>query len=112
MLPRPHRLPPNDIPNVIRHGKRATAGDLEIRVIHTNTTALRFAIIVPARLDKHSTARNRIKRLVREAVRKFLPKTGGVDGVVMVRAKLSVFQQNDVDQIVKKLFQAAGIFRD
>lgn len=63
----------------------------------------RFAVTVSAKIDKRATARNRMKRLVRDALQKLLSTIPtGMRCVFMVRGRLPD-NQHDVSQLVKKI---------
>lgn len=56
----------------------------------------RFAVIVPNRVHKNATKRNRMKRLVRESIHHMLPSITSVDGVVLIQ-KMLPDKQADVE---------------
>ena len=89
MLPKPHRLPSPDIRRVFENGKRTNTPLFQFITLKNNEKISRFAIIVPAGLDKRTTVRNRTRRLVREAVRQLMPDVAeGWDVVILVRSTL------------------------
>ena len=93
MLPKPHRLPTPDIKQVMQRGRRLTSAELVLIYQENTIDTPRFAIVVPKRVDKRATARNRAKRLVREALRKLLPEMPGADGVFVVRNKFTSLKE-------------------
>jgi len=72
MLQKQYRLPKEDVYSVLRYGKRVGTSPLIYthRVNHSNIK--RYAILVSAKSTKLATDRNRIKRLVREAIKKYI----------------------------------------
>lgn len=109
MLPKPHRLPSLEIRSVLRSGKRVTTPELQL-VYRINRTPLsRFAFIVSTGIDKRATARNRIRRLLRESVHHALGSIKpGWDGVMVVK-KILPSEFLSVDGMVQELFRRAGL---
>ncbi len=103
MLPKPHRIPSNEISRVLRQGKRIVASDIEAKVLKTATHEFRCAIVVPLRVDKRATARNRVRRLVSESVRRLLPRLSvGYDAMILIQRRLPDTQA-DVDRRISQL---------
>lgn len=66
-----------------------------------------FAFIVSKKIDKRATKRNRIKRLLSEAVRSFLPQLQpGIRGIFLVKKEIMEKNfaeiKNEVELIFKK----------
>ena len=110
MLPKPHRLPSSHIRAVFDHGKRTGTPLLQF-IIRQNTVKIsRFAVVVPARIDKRATVRNRSKRLVREAIRRLLSEVAdGWDVVVVVRKDLSGMKQAYVLEQLRSILAQAEV---
>ncbi|MBI4357672.1 MAG: ribonuclease P protein component [Candidatus Omnitrophica bacterium] len=71
----------------------------------------RLGIIVSRRVLRNATARNRMKRIVREFFR--LRKSGfrrGYDVVVKFMASSNSFQSNNLRRTLGRLFERAGVF--
>lgn len=63
----------------------------------------RFACVVPIKTEKKAVMRNRIKRLLREAIRRILLDVSiQIDGVFMVRGRLPDAEA-DVETIVRNI---------
>jgi ribonuclease P protein component len=80
-------------------------------MVFSPTTApeARFAFVVSTAVDRRATARNRMKRLLRESVRALLPRVQSkVDAVVVAKKGLPDTQMA-VDSLVKELFTQAGL---
>ncbi len=103
MLSSLNRLPSSDISPILRAGIRVRGEYIDFmykqlqspsrfalrQERRTPLANARFAVIVSAKVDKRATARNRMKRLVREAVQHLLPSIQqGVCGVFVVRSRL------------------------
>lgn len=111
MLPASHRLPSSDIGQVMRSGKRVSNNFLELFFVQSHTQISRFAFVVPIRVDRRATARNRVKRLLREAVQTLLPNIrGGIDAVIFAKSKLLVAEEQKIAQSVDELLHRAGFF--
>lgn len=83
MIPRIHRLPSHEISSVRAVGKPFRTQYFDY---YARAGRARFAVIVGSHIDKRAVVRNRIKRLVYEAIRLHgsLPS---VDGILVVRRK-------------------------
>ena len=55
-------------------GTRITGGGIVLIALNNETDVSRFAFIVSTKIDKRATVRNRIRRLMSESVRLFLPE--------------------------------------
>lgn len=94
MLPKENRLPSPLIKTVMRRGKRIATDGLQFIFIQNTIPISRFAFIVPKSVDKRAVVRNRIRRVVREAVRLALPAIApGWDGVFLIRKGLPKAQE-------------------
>lgn len=88
MLPKEYRIPSPEIKRVMRRGVHAIKGAVVIISAKNNLAISRFAFIVPTKIDKRATVRNRMKRLLRERVRVLLPSLpAGRDVVIIARKK-------------------------
>ena len=105
MIPQVNRLPSLEIPRVMKYGKRLKGDGITIifrdmRHDRRDTNS-RFAFIVAKAVDKRSTVRNRVKRMLSESVRHRLPTLHTiVDGVVIGRKELVGLTQEDVEKRV------------
>lgn len=108
MLPQSLRVPSRLILPLLRRGKKIREGSLEL-VFERTSAKSAFACIVPVKVDKRATKRNRMKRLVREAVALLLPEMSvGVTGIIVVRGKLPDTQQ-EVVSLVRNILVKAGV---
>lgn len=64
--------------------------NFNIRWLEKKAGGLKIAIVVPVRLDKRATKRNRAKRLLREAIRLLLPQIKA-NGEMVVLATKNIF---------------------
>ncbi len=81
MLSSYNRLPSVEIPPLLRGGTRIRGTCIDL-IYQKKQTHPRFAVIVSAKVDKRAAKRNRMKRLIREAIQQLLPfikeQTSGV----------------------------------
>lgn len=106
MLPKPNRIPSPAVRSVLRQGKRIIGDRMEVKIQKTANDLFRCAIVVPMRVDKRATARNRIRRLISESVRHLLPRLSqGYDVVIQVKRRLPD-TQTEVDSIVADLLKS------
>lgn len=109
MLPRQHRLPAPHIRSVLHKGRRIIVGPLQIVFIPTSATTPQFAFVVATAVDKRATARNRMKRLLRESVRALLPTMRRGADVVLVAKKGLPDTQKHIDGLITELLSKAGL---
>ena len=110
MLPKPHRLPSPLVRQVMRTGKRIATPQFQLIFSKNSLGVPRFAFIVGNNIDKRATARNRMKRLLRESVHHLLPHVAsGWDGVFLVKAKLGDKKQTEVEPVVRGLLEQASL---
>lgn len=121
MLPKENRLPSSQIKTVMRQGRRVNVSGSQIVFLRRPSWGspqffpsstprktwdpapggkigisppTRFAFVVSKNVDKRAVIRNRIRRVVREAVRLALPKiTPGWDGVFLMRKEFPKAQE-------------------
>ncbi|MFZ5534696.1 MAG: ribonuclease P protein component [Patescibacteria group bacterium] len=106
MLPQSLRVPSRLILPLLRRGKKIREGSLEL-VFERTSAKSAFACIVPVKVDKRATKRNRMKRLVREAVALLLPEiTVDFIGIIVVRGKIPDMQQEVVSLVRNALIKA------
>lgn len=110
MLPSPYRLPALRIQSVLQKGRRTVSSELQIISLRSGNSLPRFAFVVSAAIDKRATARNRMKRLLRESVRHLLPNiAAGYDMVFLVRRRFADRSEKEVEVVVRTLLQRAGM---
>ena len=88
MLPSYNRLPSVEIPLLLRAGTRIRGRHIDL-VYQKHQMQSRFAVVVSAKVDKRAAKRNRMKRLIREAIQQILPLVKEhISGVFVVRSVL------------------------
>lgn len=107
MLPQSQRLPSFAIAPLMRRGRRVRMGSIECAYALT-TMQSRFAFVVSVKADKRATARNRMKRMLREAVQHLFPTVRtGVDAVFVVRGTLPE-STHEVEPLIREVFMKIG----
>ncbi|MBI3576969.1 ribonuclease P protein component [Candidatus Gottesmanbacteria bacterium] len=111
MFPKANRLPAFEIRSVLRSKNRISSKELQLVFLKNSLGISRFAVIVSKSIDKRATARNRIKRLIRESIRHLLPQiASGWDCVIAARTNMSEHKQGEVENIIKDLLMKARLF--
>ncbi|MDE0243679.1 MAG: ribonuclease P protein component [Candidatus Kaiserbacteria bacterium] len=90
----------SDIQTILKKGRRYVGDGLVVVFGSEKERSGRFAVVVSKKVARHSVDRNRIKRLVREAIRS-LP-TVPYPFVVLCRRDLSQQQARDTLQTIFK----------
>jgi len=87
VLPKNYRLPSRQILPTIKKGRLFASQNFNIRWLPATSGSLKIAIVVPVRLDKRATKRNRAKRLLREAIRHHLSQIKASGQMVVLATK-------------------------
>lgn len=83
-------------------------GSIECAYALTSTSP-RFAFVVSVKADKRATERNRMKRMLREAVQHLFPAVRtGVDAVFVVRGKLPE-ATHEVEPLIREVLTKIGV---
>lgn len=108
MLRKVQRLLPEEIPVLLRRGARYNTPHLDVRYQkNTNETCIGF--IVAKSVDKRSTKRNRLKRVLRESIRLYLKNhTPHVHALFVMRKPLES-SLHTVNTIVAQTFEIIGM---
>ncbi len=89
MLPKTARLPRSAAGNVFKLGKKTRTTYFDITLQDSVTGNCRWLIIIPKKVLPLAYARNRIKRLISEALRTLTPRFhGAVDGIIVYKKRL------------------------
>lgn len=92
-----------------QQGRRVSGDVFDFRYRETDAPLPRFAVVVPARVDKRATARNRMKRLVHESLAGLLPRLKPVDGIFVVKKHLPSTQKQVQTMVEALLEKALGV---
>ena len=114
MLPKINRLKrKKDFEKVFKKGKRFKEDLLLLKIVKNNLGLIRFGFIVSQKVSKKAAVRNKIKRRLRAIVGKKTKKNKtGLDILLTVLPGLEKKRFQDVEKVINKLFQKAGIKND
>ena len=113
MLPRDQRLRRSkDFARVRRYGRSSGSPVAALYVLPRRSPHIRVGFSVSKRVGK-ATVRNRVKRLLREAVRRQFPSLkGGQDLVFIARPAAAGASYAGIDEAVAFLLRKAGATRE
>jgi len=111
MLPARNRLKKKkDFERVFKEGQGFKQGFLYLKIKKNNLKSSRFGFIVSKKISPKATIRNKIKRRLRELVKTKLPEIKkGIDGIIITIPGLEATDFHELEKIVNKLFEKAGI---
>lgn len=106
MLPRECRLPNELLRVIIKKGLFVFTDSLHIKYYLSNNSTSRFAIVIPKKIIKLATVRNRNKRLLRQAL--FTTQHNlaySIDAVVTVKKPQTLETQKNMNELVEYIFK-------
>lgn len=111
MLPKENRLKrKKDIENVWKHGKSQRFNSLLLKAVKNNLAKTRFAFIVSVKVAKKAVKRNKLKRRLREIIRKKLPQIKpGFDVIISALVGLTEKNFQQLEEIVDKLLEKTAL---
>ena len=100
-----------DIERVFKKGRSFFVGNLGIRLAKNGLKQSRFTIVTSLKVSKKAVERNKLKRRMREIIRKeILPQVKpGFDGVVSTKKGLLDSDFNELSKTVINLFKKARL---
>lgn len=112
MLPKQNRLKKRkDFEKVFKQGRGFKEDFLFLKVIENNLEVSRFGFLVSQKVSKKAVVRNKIKRRLRELLKTKLPEIKkGIDGVLIALPGLEDRDFWELEKILTKLLEKAGIF--
>jgi len=111
MFPKLNRLPHEAFTRVFQTGKRLKDENFKIVFVPNNLKICHFAVQVGVKIDKRATQRNRMKRLIREAIRKLLPDIkNGFDIVIIAQKNFSEKKEQEIEAVLLDLFRKNNLF--
>ncbi len=118
MLSKKFRLPGNQIPQVIKKGKRFSFSLFNLVIYQrqrdkgTKGQSSCFSFVVSKKISKKAVIRNRTKRLLSESVRLLMPQIKkGHDIIFFAKKALTEEKLQDILPQVEKSLQKAGLFK-
>ena len=112
MLPKVNRLKrKKDIERVFKWGRGFKEDFLILKAVKNNLKNSRFAFIVSQKVSKKAALRNKIRRRLRELVRRHPPTTRlGMDIVLVATPGLEEKDFWEIEETINKLLAKAEIF--
>jgi len=113
MLAKQYRLrTTNDFKGVFKKGRGVTKGGLMVRVKSADRGHPRIGIIVSKKVAKKAVARNRIRRILAEAIRTHLDyMRANVDVVVVALPDFEAKKTPQAAKILYDLFKQASLLK-
>jgi len=95
----------NDIDNVFKKGKTAAGNFVFLRFANNNLNENRFAFVVSLKVSKKSVLRNRIKRQLREIIKKInLELKPGFDFLIIARPIIINKNFQEITKDINEIF--------
>ena len=114
MLPKIYRLPlKTELNRLKKSGQIFQAKFFGLLLSRQNSVAdvSRFAVIVSNKIDKKAVKRNKIRRLIYEALWGLRPKIkNGVEGVFLVKKNINQATFSEIKNEIEKLFKRTKLF--
>jgi len=114
MLPPKNRLKrKKDFGRVFREGESFEEDFLFLKIKKNNSGRKRFGFIVSQKVSKKAVLRNKVKRRLREVIRKKLPAIkSGIDGVLVAKKGAEKKDFSEIKGVINKLFKKAKILNE
>ena len=111
MLPKENRLKAKkDFEKVFKKGKGIKEGPLFLKVLRNGLGISRFGFIVSQKISKKAVLRNKIKRRLRELIKKRIKKLKkGTDCAFVALPGLEKKEFKDTEKILEKLLEKAKL---
>ncbi len=113
MLPQDSRLQnEKDIERVYKKGKSFKEDFLILKVVKSNLAKSRFVFIISRKVSKKAVARNKIKRRLREIIKKQTKRIApGFDILVIARSEIVEKSFLEIEKILIKLLKRAKLIK-
>lgn len=114
MLPKANRLKKKkDFEQVFKQGKGFKEDFLFLKIKKNDLKESRFGFIVSQKVSKKAVLRNKVKRRLREVMRRELPRIKpGIDGVLVAGKGAEEKDFLEIKEAANKLFKKAKILND
>ncbi len=111
MLPKNNRLKnKKDFDRVFKEGSGFKNNFLALKAVKNNINASRFGFVVSQKVSKKAVVRNKIKRRLREIVKKKLDTVKkGIDVVLIVFPSLNDKDFSETQKIANDILKKSGI---
>jgi len=111
MLPFQNRLKKEkDFQRIFFYGRTINSEVLSVRFLENNTSKTKIGFIVSKKVSLKATDRNRIKRILREEIRKkILQIKKGIDAVIIVKKKMVELNSDEMRKSLLKILEKTTI---
>ena len=112
MLAQTNRLSARQVEAVIKGGKVFHSPNFTLRFLALKTGQAKIAAVAPAKAVKKAVQRNRMRRLIYEAVRPLLPGLkNDVQTIVLAKSSAVNLNLTDISKELAGLFEKAVLLR-
>lgn len=117
MLPYNNRLVKRkEFETVYKFGRVSSAGSIRLKFLENKSKETRLGIVVGIKFSKKSVLRNKVKRQIREILRKNLTKIKkGFDVAISIRAEKpgqEKLESKKIENDLAESFQRAGLIQE
>jgi len=110
VLHKVYTLRKKEVEGVLRKGITHRGKSLVLKTVKNKLPFSRWSFIVPLRISKEATERNRLKRLVRESFRKEIRSIKpGFDGIILARATALKQNYKEINKEIDNLLKVSGL---
>jgi len=112
MLPKQNRLKKKkDCDSVIKQGRHNADRFLVLKFKSNSLEQSRIGFVVSKKISKKAVERNRIKRRLREIVKKEISELkNGIDLVFLVKKNIITAEFSEIEYSVKSLLKKSGLY--
>ncbi|MBI2573953.1 MAG: ribonuclease P protein component [Candidatus Wildermuthbacteria bacterium] len=113
MFPKQQRIAKNkEFSAAIRSRTGFQEGKIALKTKKREGKGVRAGIVISKKVEKLATKRNRMRRLLREAIRQYLPRVQeGWDLVFLVLPGIELTELKDALPVIKKLLQRSSLLK-
>ncbi len=95
-----------DFQRVFSHGRMAASDLMSIRFLNNDIQETRVGFIVSKKVSKKAVLRNRIKRVLREQMKKRMDKIiKGFDIIITAKGKILELESEEIGESLEKLLK-------
>jgi ribonuclease P protein component len=110
VLPKIHQLKKKEVERVFKRGQGFKEDFLFLKFIKNDLKISRFSVIVPSKVSKKATLRNKIKRRIAEILRIKIKKIKkGIDGIILAIPGLEAKDFWEIEESLSRLLERAKI---